>query len=946
MNKNRILIIDGNALVHRSFHALPLTMMTKDGIHTNAVYGFVSFLLKALKELNPKYVVVTFDRKAPTFRHERYEKYKAHRIKAPDELYEQIPLVKRVVEAFNIPIYEMDGYEADDLIGTIAKTIEDSDGETENVIVTGDADTFQLIGKRTKVYTMSRGLSDSVLYDREKIEEKYGLKVGQLIDYKALRGDPSDNIPGVKGIGEKTAVSLLQKFGNVDRMYAEIERGEQGGFSERIIRLLIEHKEDAILSRELATIKCDVEMDFNLEKTRFGGFVKDEIFEAINDFEFKSLLPRVNEVLSMAENERSEAAPTADKFARNKSAFRYVMIDSQNSYLKFLSELRKQESFTFDTETTSLDALDADLLGISFSWGEGSAYYLDLRIAKEEAGKEEVGGEKSVQNSLFPSKPLLEKSGSLKAEWLEPLKKIFEDEKIKKCGHNMKYDVRVLQAFGIDTEGCYFDTMLASYLLNPGSRQHGLDNIVFAEFGWEKISVDDLLGEKKSKQTFAEVADNSPEKIMLYSCEDADFTNRLVSKFEKDLSKNNLDKMFGEIEMPLMKVLCDMENSGIMIDAGTLAALETRLKKEADELQKRIWEAAGEIFNINSTKQLKEILFEKLKISSEGIAKKKTGFSTAADELEKMKDKHEIIKPIQEYRELMKLLSTYIESLPKLINRKTGRIHTSYNQAVAATGRLSSTDPNLQNIPVRTEYGREIRKAFIAKKGWVLASFDYSQIELRLAAHYSKDQNLIDAFKNGVDIHTATAAQINEVNIDGVTKEMRREAKATNFGILYGQGAHGLSQAADIPYNTAKEFIAKYFQTFPGIKNYIDETIEKTKSLGYVETLFGRRRYLPDINASAPLLRKSAERMAINTPLQGTAADMLKVAMIAIYDEIKSFDDIKMLLQVHDELVFEIKEGKVDKYSAMIKKNMESVVNLEIPIVVDLKIGKNWGEME
>ncbi len=942
-NKEKLIIIDGNALIHRSFHALPPTIATKKGEITNAVYGFTSVLIKAIKDFKPSYIVLTLDKKGPTFRHEQYPEYKAKREKAPDELYSQFPRVKEIAKAFGVPIFEKSGFEADDLIGTIAKTTKK---DIERIILTGDMDTLQLIDGDTKVCTMSRGLSDSVVYDAPAVFEKYGITVEQVIDYKALRGDPSDNIPGVRGIGEKTAVEILKNFDNLENVYYFLE-GEtnkipkdilknnlDGVFTERIANLLIEHKENAFLSKELATIKLDVDIKFDLEKARFGNLKLDKILELFSELEFKTLLPRVQELSKDNKNEE-----TIDKFARNKKSFKYKIIESEKDFKKFLSELKKQKHFSFDTETTGFDPISSELLGISFSWMKGEAYYLVVKSEKLEVKSEQVD---LFNYNEVKSEKLKVKSSS----WLEELRAIFEDEKIKKCAHNMKFDMRVMMNNGVLVSGIDFDTMLASYLLNSGSRQHNLDVVTFSELGFEKISTKELLGAGKDKKTFAEL---DTEKLGIYSCEDADFTERLRVMLSKEIKKKGFESLLSEIEIPLVSILAEMEENGIELDVEFLNKLSKSTHKTLSGIEKKIWKEAGGEFNINSTKQLKEVLFERLQISTFGISKTKTGFSTSADELEKLKDEHKIIPLIQEYRELNKLTTTYIDSLPELVNEKTGRIHTSYNQAVAATGRLSSTNPNMQNIPVKTELGRSIRRAFVASDKKVLVALDYSQIELRVAAHLSGDAKMIGAFRKGADIHASTAAEINGVQIDEVTKEMRREAKAVNFGILYGQGSHGLSQNAEISYARAKEFIEQYFSVYKKIRKYLDETIEGARKDGFVETMFGRRRSLPEINSSMAMVRKSAERMAINTPIQGTAADLIKKAMIDVdkyISEKYKNGEVKMLLQVHDELLFEVDEKIAPEVVVEIKKIMENIVELKVPLVVESKMGKNWEEMK
>ncbi|MBI4779216.1 DNA polymerase I [Candidatus Falkowbacteria bacterium] len=924
--KAKFMIIDGNALIHRSFHALP-PLTTKTGEIVNAVYGFTAVLIKALREFKPTYVALTLDRKEKTFRHDQFNGYKATRVKAPDELYAQIPRVKEIAENFNIPIFELAGFEADDLIGTLANRV---DGAVEKIIVTGDMDTMQLINDHTKVFTMKRGLTDSVIYDEKAVRERYGLEPGQMIDFKALRGDPSDNIPGVKGIGEKTATELLKNFKTLDGVYKNINSKK---IKDRIRELLAQHKNDAYMSRSLATIKCDAPIEFDLGGARFGQFDQGKLAKLFNELEFRSLLPRLQGLAEEAEKRliKDKNYEQTDKFKRNLELFKYELIDNDKKFDKFFKKLQTQKEFAFDTETANFNPVTAELLGISFSWKSGEAYYLETKNKKLK-----------VKSNLFNYNKNDNQEDNL---WLEKLRPIFKNEKIKKYGHNIKYDIEVMASLGIDVKGVAADSMIASYLLNPGSRQHNLDAVTFNEFNHQKITKEDLLGKGKEKISFGEVA---VEKLYNYSCEDADFTNRLAKKLLSELKKQKLIKLFDEIEMPLVLVLAEMETNGIKIDKEFLADMGKAVDKKISHLRKKIHDLAGLEFNINSTQQLRDVLFEKLAIPAAGISKNKTGLSTGADELFKLKGQHPIIDLIQEYREVVKLSTTYIEALPKLVNQKTGRLHTSFNQTVTATGRLSSTEPNMQNIPIRTDLGREIRKAFIAGKGYKLLSLDYSQIELRLAAHMSGDKKMIEAFKKGEDIHTATAAEINQISLTEVTPELRREAKAVNFGILYGQGPHGLSQGADIPYVRAKEFIDKYFLAYKGVKKFVDQTIEMARNKGYTETLFQRRRILPEINSSVMQVRKGAERMAINTPLQGTAADIIKVAMIRIkklIDQNYQAGEIKMLLQVHDELVFEVKEDLAEKTAVEIKNIMESVIKLKVPLGVDASLGDNWGEM-
>lgn len=910
--KPKLIIIDGNALIHRSFHAIPPTLRTKDGVLVNAVYGFTSFLLKALNEFKPEFVVLTLDKAGKTFRHEEYAEYKATRIKAADELYEQIPVVKRVAKAFNIPIFEKSGYEADDLIGTICKQ-NDKEKNLEKIIITGDMDTLQLVNKKTKIYTMSRGLSDSILYDEKKVRERYNIDPDQIIDYKALRGDPSDNIPGVRGVGDKMATELLNIFGNLENIYRAVAK-KDARIKARTIELLTVSKDDAYLSKKLATIHCQAPIKFSLADASLRSFPLNKVLNIFSELNFKSLLNKVKELrdnMDQVGGHRNDQGEIEDKFARNAKEFNYQLINSDKKFKSFIQQLKNRKSFTLDTETSGLDPITAKLLGISFSWKKGEAYFV---IANE--------------------------------QYLKKMKPILENEKIEKSGHNLKFDWRVLKNQGINLAGLNFDTMIASYLINPGNRQHNLDSLVFSELGFEKINKKNLA-DSQPKQLILNFEGLDIEKLSIYSCEDADFTHRLVKIMKKKIDKEKLDHILYTMEMPLIIVLGAMENNGIKFDPKLIASLDKEVGDKLDKLSAKIHGLAKSEFNINSPKQLQEILFTKLKLSTEGIKKTKTGFSTAEDELNKLQDSHPIILLIQSYRELNKLQTTYINALPTMVNTKTKRIHTHFNQTVAATGRLSSTEPNLQNIPARTEEGTRIREAFIAEKDSELVGFDYSQIELRLAAHLANDKKMIEAFKNKADIHAATAAEINDVSLDKVSKTMRQEAKAVNFGILYGQGPHGLSQNASIPYWQASEFIKKYFLAYPQIKKMIDRSIEDARKHGHAITLFGRKRPLPDINSNMALVKRSAERMAINAPVQGTAADLIKMAMVEIYKLIQGREDeIKMILQVHDELIFEIKKDRISFYEDKIKKIMEGVIKLKVPIIVTEHKGQNWEKLK
>lgn len=905
-SKQRLLIIDGNALIHRSFHAIP-PLTNNKGEQVNAVYGFANTLLKAWKEFKPTHIVATFDLKGPTFRHEQFEAYKATRVKAPDELYEQIPRVKEMVRSFNIPIIEKQGFEADDMIGTITT----QEADIDKVIITGDMDTTQLVDDHTKVYTFRRGMSDSVLYDAAAVRQRYGLDPDQIIDYKALRGDPSDNIPGVKGIGEKTATDLLQKFGTLEKLYTELadETKKALAISESVREKLISYKSDAFMSQKLATIKRDAPIHFHLPDALAHEYDRATVVKMFQDLNFKSLLTKLP-VVEVKQSPARQSALVFDAAAPvpQKKGHNYTLVDRDETFELFLAELKKQKMFAVDTETTSLNPWEAKLLGLSFSWAKGEGWYV---MAKE--------------------------------KYLDQLRPILRDKEIAKIGHNLKYDAEVLRLQKVEIAPLFFDTMLASYLLNPGTRQHSLDALAFTEFGYEMMPIQALIGPNGKKQI--SLADVPAEKVSWYSCEDADFTWRLYEKLGPKLEEVDVRGLFDKLEMPTLEAIIEMELNGVLIDVDFLQSMSKEMKTELKKIEQKIYSFAGGEFNINSPTQLKEVLFEKLKISTEKIGRTKTGVSTAADELEKMKDAHPIIPFISQYRELSKLVSTYLDALPELVNKKTGRVHTSFNQAVTATGRLSSSDPNLQNIPIRTDIGEKIRHAFIADRGYRIISADYSQIELRIIASMAKDEKMIASFNAGEDIHARTAANVHGVPLEKVTPQMRRAAKAINFGIIYGLGYVGLSQGAGISRDEAKEFIAKYFAIHAHIKLWLDSTKELAHKKGYVETLLGRRRYFPDINSSNGMLRSQAERMAINAPIQGTAADLMKMAMIAVHEGLHRISkEAKLLLTVHDELVVEAPMDDVEKVSKFLKEAMTNVYILNVPIEVEIGSGKNWGE--
>ncbi len=873
----RFVLLDSNAIVHRAFHALP-GLTAPDGRPTNAVYGFTTILLKIIDELKPDYIAAAFDLAAPTFRHVAFERYKATRVKAPDELYAQFPLVKEILSALSIPIYEKEGYEADDVIGTLARTFEKKYPKDETVIVTGDLDTLQLVSKRIKVFTMRKGITDTVLYDEAGVKERFGFPPKFVIDYKGLRGDPSDNIPGVKGIGEKTATELIKKFGAIESIYKHIKEVSPEG-----VRTKLEsEKDEALFSKELATIHTKVPLDFSLKGMEWKGDVRqnEKVRTIFQQLGFFSLVKRLDmpgaQAPAPAKKERAEGS--------EKSA-QWTALESEDEAKKFVAVAAKEGIVA---------------LGI-FPTGEvfmglvpGYAVYCALP-----SGSAWCVPESSIAN----------------------LKGFFENSGVKKIAFDAKRLAESLRARGIFLRGVSFDAVLARYILSPHEKEYEPSTVA-----------KDMLKKKITK----------PEDIVphLFALEKA-----YAGKFKG----TRLSSVLHDIELPLVPFLSEMEYWGITVDAKRLAELSSSVGKRVSALEKKICDYAGEDFNVNSPSQLSKILFEKLNLMQKGLRKTAGGAqSTQASELAKLQGKHPIIDAILEYRELQKLKTTYIDALPALIRSEDGRIHTTFNQVGTVTGRLSSSNPNLQNIPTRSELGKKIREAFVPEKGYVFAAFDYSQIELRVAAHMSGDKKMIEAFKKGIDIHAMTASEVEHVPIDKITPELRREAKTLNFGVLYGMGARSFAESSGFSREKAKQFIEEYFRRFSSLRAFLDGLKEFAHANGYVETIFGRRRPMPELKSPYILIRLEGERMAINMPLQGTAADILKIAMNKISEKIlasASRDEIRPILQVHDELIFEIKKGSEKKYVDKIKDVMEGAAELKVPLVVDEKIADNWGDL-
>ncbi|MDO8509663.1 MAG: DNA polymerase I [bacterium] len=879
---SRFVIIDGNAIIHRAYHAIP-PLTTKDGKMVNAVYGFAAMLLRVWNDLKPTHLAVSFDVAGGNFRHVKYEKYKATRVKADQELYDQIPLVHELVSVFNIPIFEMKGYEADDVIGTIVNLAKKEVDEV--FIVTGDMDAVQLVDEKVRVYTMRKGINDTVIYTPDEVVKRYSFGPEKLVDYKALRGDTSDNIPGIPGIGEKTAQELIAKVGGIGEIYKNVDRLKELGIRDSVIKKIVEGKASAYMSFELATIDCNVPgLNFNTKDCLIHEYDREKILTLFQKFEFVSLMKRLP-------GEKTIIGESKPKVKRSKLKDIKVVEDLSDDG-GLLEIIKKEKLFACKAIVSLPDVFGDGVLGLIIVVAE-KCYWL--------------------------SKKLITKN-------------IFSNPEVVVVGHDLKQLIKILRVNKIEVENKLFDVMIGSYLLNPGSRAHDMASVLLKVLGEETAvgaGQNNLFGIDKL------AIGNDLQKLIL-----------VAEKLKVELDKTEDLGLMEKVEMPLIKVLAEMELNGIAVDVDMLKGLAIKGQSEIKSVSQKIYDLAGVEFNIASPLQLREVLFERLDISVEGIKKGKTGLSTSAEQLEKMRDLHPIIGLIENFRELSKLQNTYIDVLPTLINKRTGRIHTTFNQAVTATGRLSSSDPNLQNIPIRTDLGREIRRAFVAEKGNILVSADYSQIELRIVASLAEDKKMIEIFERGEDIHKATAAAIHNVPLNEVTKEMRYAAKEVNFGVLYGMGAYGLSWRAGIPVWQAKEFIEKYFSQFSGVKKYIDQTLVFTKKEGYCETLFGRRRYIPELQSHNHQLQATGERMAVNHPIQGTAADLIKMAMIEVEKKFKNNEDAKMILQVHDELVMEVKLGEEEKVGEVLKETMENVIKLRVPILVAVHNNQSWGNIK
>ena len=924
---NPLVLVDGSSYLYRAFHAFP-PLTNSAGEPTGAMYGVLNMLKSLISQVQPSHIAVVFDAKGKTFRDEMFEQYKSHRPPMPDDLRKQIQPLHDIIRALGIPLLVIEGVEADDVIGTLA--VAASKANQKVLISTGDKDMAQLVDDNI----MLINTMNNTLLDRDAVIEKYGIPPELIIDYLALMGDSADNIPGVAGVGEKTALGLLQGIGSMAEIYANLDKVAELPIrgAKKLGDKLLAEKEMADLSYRLATIKTDVALDITPEQLTLGASNNDQLTEYFGRYEFKRWL---NEVMNGADSitnnneqptkinhyqatpalaqDNSDEALPAIQIDRS----RYETLLTEADLNRWVEKLKQAKLFALDTETDNLDYMAANLVGISFALENGEAAYLPLQL-------DYLGAPKTLEKTTA----------------LSLLKPVLENPSIQKVGQNFKYDLTIFARNGIDVQGVAFDTMLESYVLNSTGR-HNMDDLAKRYLGHQTISFEEIAGKGKNQLTFNQIP---LEQAAEYAAEDADVTMKLQQVLWEKLSKEpSLEKLFKEMELPLLGVLSRMERRGVLIDSDALFLQSNEIANRLSELEEQAYVLAGQPFNLASTKQLQEILFDKLGLPV--IQKTPKGApSTNEEVLEELAFSHELPKVLVEHRGLSKLKSTYTDKLPQMVNPQTGRVHTSYHQAVTATGRLSSSDPNLQNIPIRNEEGRRIRQAFIAREGFTVVAADYSQIELRIMAHLSQDQGLINAFTQGKDIHRSTAAEIFGVALDEVTSEQRRNAKAINFGLIYGMSAFGLSRQLGIGRADAQSYMDLYFKRYPGVQTFMHDIREKAKAQGYVETLFGRRLYLPDINSSNGMRRKAAERVAINAPMQGTAADIIKRAMIQLDQKLQNDPDIAMIMQVHDELVFEVRSEKVAFYSELIKTQMESAADLVVPLIVEVGQGTNWDE--
>ena len=923
-SRPRLFLIDGHALAYRTYFALTgagggSRFATKAGEPTAGVYGFASVLLRLLTEEHPEYLAVSFDT-GRTFRDDLFPEYKATREKMPDDLKIQLERIRELVDAFGIPIFEREGYEADDVLGAIAK--EASEQGAHAIILTGDRDLLQLSTEHITIRLAGQKLSEAIDYGPKEVKEKFGIEAPQIVDYKALIGDASDNIPGVRGVGKKTAETLLNQYGNLDEIYKNLDE-----IPTRFRNKLEDGREDAYLSRKLAEIVTDIPMDFNLETCRAQEYDRDKVVELFRELEFRALLSRIPGA------DKAEGGLQLNLFkgrARTSVAEDVTdeVITDARGLERLLARIKHATALAFDVETTSTDAMTADLVGISLAVSPSEGFYIPVGHYSQTAGSDQLDLDVVIK----------------------ALEKPLTDKRLPKVGHNLKYDYILLARNGIRATPLTFDTMIAEWLSDPGSRSLGLKNLAWVRLGIEMTEIEQLIGRGRNQRSMAEV---SVSDVAPYAGADARICLSLMPELEEELKERALFDLFQDLEMPLIPILAEMEIAGILLDTDFLTGFSSELDRRLKKIAASIFGMVGHEFNIRSTQQLSKVLFDELGLTPPDRTRKTASghYSTAAAVLENLRDDHDIIPLILEQRELGKLKSTYADALQTQVNPKTGRVHTSYNQTGSVTGRIASSSPNLQNIPIRTELGRRVRKAFTAASGHVLLGVDYSQIELRIVADMAKDTAMLDAFKADQDIHTTTAAAIYRTTADKVNSDMRRKAKAVNFGLIYGMSPFGLSRTTNLTLAEAEDFVTTYFEQFPGVKRYLDETRETAAETGYVETLLGRRRYFPQLIKGAPKvsepLRARAEREAINAPIQGTAADIIKLAMLQLPKSLeKAGLSAKLLLQVHDELVVECPKSELQETSAVVQKVMQKAFKLSIPLKTDAKAGKNWSAMK
>ncbi len=952
----KLILIDAHALIHRAYHAIQTDLLSPQGEPTKAVYGFTSTLLKVLKDLQPQFVAAAFD-VGKTFRNEQFAAYKATRPKMADDLATQIKRVREICEAFGIPIYAEAGFEADDLLGALSRQA--SERAVPTVIVTGDTDTFQLIDRHTQVLMFIR-IGEPVLYDEPKVKERYDLEPHQLIDLKALRGDPSDNIPGASGIGDKTATRLLQTYGSVEGILDHL-----GEIEPKLREKLKPAEEQLRLSKKLVTIDRFAPAELDLDAMRFGEYDRERVLGLFRELGFgQSLLARLPETSGV------ETSQPAVELAPQYPAENYRTVLTEQDLDALVAQLKKKKALVVDVETTHLDALQAELVGIAIGIGGCESYYVPIGhqfankhatdVAPSSDGKNGKGAnaKQKTQPSLFDQPvetiqvrkdqdqtPIDQLAREVVIKKLAPL---FANAKISKYAHNAKYDLIALAQAGIETKGVAFDTLIAAHLLEPPGQKLGLKALTFSKFGVEMTEIEGLIGKGKAQISMSQVA---IDQVSRYACSDADYTYRLVEIYRTQLKERGLEKLFYELEMPLVPVMVQMERAGVLLDVNALAALSQEINARLEQLESRVFEIVGAPFNLGSPQQLSDALFGKLQLSTTRLERTRTGqISTAAGVLESLRSEHPVIELILEHRELSKLKGTYVDALPLLVNPRDGRLHTSFNQTGTVTGRISTSNPNLQNIPVKSELGRLVRRAFIAPPGILLLSADYSQVELRILAHVTQDPNLMKAFDEEEDIHASTAAALFGIPVAEVTPQQRRLGKTINFGVVYGISDWGVAGRTELSLEESRRLISAYWEKYPRVKEYMERTKEQARNQGYVESLMGRRRYFPELASERRVpqgVRNQAEREAINMPIQATAADIIKRAMVNLHRELEARGlAARMILQVHDELLLECPESEVNQVASLVCDTMEHAYEMDVPLNVEVKVGQNWDEMK